>query len=236
MAHPRVSVVITGYARPDLLRRAVESLQRVTAYPNLEWVLADDASPPEQQQAMRALPFDRFVFAEENRGLGANANAGLAAATGEYVLQLQDDWVCAGPPDFIERGVQVFQSRDDVGMVRFMAPESYLPYRIADGPDGLPVRIYRPQPGSECWIYSDWPHLKSRRFIDFIGPYRESRSMQETEMDMRERYHRQSRYVVAYIEGYEMFEHVGEAESHRTPRLRDLGKRVFASRRKTADG
>lgn len=214
---PRVSVVVTGYARPATLRETVESLLGVTRYPNLELVLADDASPPELREAMRALPFDRFVFAERNRGLGANANAGLAAARGEYVLQLQDDWACAGPADFLERGVRLLAARPDLGIVRFLAPEAHIPFEEERGPDGGAIRIYRPQPEHAWWVYSDWPHLKSRAFIDFIGPYAESRYMQRTEIDMRDRFNAQQRYALAYIEGCQMFRHIGGEVSHRQP-------------------
>lgn len=214
---PLVSVVVTGYARPATLRETVESLLRVTSYPNLELVLADDGSPPEMREAMRALPFDRFVFAERNRGLGANTNAGLAVAAGDYVLQLQDDWACAGPADFLERGVRLLATRPDLGMVRFMAPEPDFPWEEDAGPDGAAIRIYRPQPEHARWVYSDWPHLKSRAFIEFIGPYAESRYMQRTEIDMRDRFNAQDRYAAAYIEGCEMFRHIGGELSHRRP-------------------
>ncbi len=41
--------------------------------------------------------------------------------------------------------------------------------------------------------------------------------MQHTEIDMRDRFNAQRRFSVAFIEGYEVFEHIGEAVSHRRP-------------------
>lgn len=214
---PLVSVVVTGYARPGALRTTVESLLATVSYGNLELVLADDASPPSMQEEMRTLPFDRFVFAEHNRGLGSNTNAGLAAATGEFVLQLQDDWECSGPSDFLEQGVALLESNPELGVVRFMKPEPHIPYETTTTSAGAQVRVYVPQPGSGWYVFNDWPHLKSRAFIEFLGPYRVSRYMQRTENDIRDRFNAQSRYALAYIEGYELFGHIGKEATHRKP-------------------
>lgn len=212
-----VSVVVTGYRRPDELRRTVESCRSTSQYQPVEWILADDGSPRAMQEEMRRLGFDRCVFARHNRGLAENANAGLAVASGAYVLQLQDDWLCRGPGDFLTRGLQLLAARPDVGMVRFTSlglPEPDERHQLTDGPL---ARIYRPRPDSEIFLYSDHPHLKHRQLIDFIGPYRPHRYMQRTELDMRDRFNAQQRYSVAFLEGYEVFEHIGEDVSHRKP-------------------
>jgi glycosyltransferase involved in cell wall biosynthesis len=216
---PLVSVVVTGYERPEQLALTVESLLAVTRYPSLELILADDGSSEQARQKMRELPFDRFVFAARNRGLGANTNAGLAAARGDYVLQLQDDWQCLGPPDFLERGVRLMQTRPSVGLVRFtklFSPDRALPPHevLASDPD---VLIIKPERGSRFFVYSDQPHLKSRSYVEFIGPYQESRYMQRTEEDMRRRFNEQTRFEAAFIEGYSAFRHVGRETSHRRP-------------------
>lgn len=215
---PLVSVVVTGYERADHLRRTLESLLSTLTYQPLELVLADDGSSDEQQRQMRELPFDRFVFAERNRGLGANTNAGLAAARGEYILQLQDDWECIGPGDFLARGVRLLQTWPSIGLVRYtrvFAPEPILPphERLDSDSD---VLVMHPEPGSPFFLYSDHPHLKSRAFVDAIGPYKESRYMQKTEHDMRDRFNNQDRFDAAFIEGYECFRHIGDDASHRT--------------------
>lgn len=216
---PLVSVVVTGYKRPDELARTIESFRSVVRYPRLELILADDGSPEALREPMRRLPFDRFVFAERNQGLGANSNAGLAAARGEYVLQLEDDWLCTGPADFLRRGVELLRSHPEIGLVRytrgFTDSDELPPHEV---PDWDPqVKIFRPTPGSDFFLYSNQPHLKSRAFMDFIGPYKESRYMQRSEFDMRDRFNAQGRYTAALIEDCNSFQHIGEATSHRRP-------------------
>jgi glycosyltransferase involved in cell wall biosynthesis len=216
---PLVSVVVTGYERPEQLEATAKSLLAVTRYPSLELILADDGSSEEARRKMRGLPFDRFVFAERNRGLGANTNAGLAAARGDYILQLQDDWECIGPPDFIERGVRLMQACPSVGLVRFTKlfsrDRSLPPHEVLESDPN--VLIMRPQLGSPFFVYSDQPHLKSRAYVEFIGPYQESRYMQRTEEDMRRRFNEQTRFEAAFIEGCAAFRHIGREVSHRRP-------------------
>jgi len=216
-AWPLVSVVITGYERPAQLATTLNSLLAVTRYPALELVLADDGSSEQARERMRELPFDRFVFADRNRGLGANTNAGLAAARGDYILQLQDDWECNGPADFVERGVRLMQARPSIGIVRFtkvFAPDLSMPphERLDSDPD---VLLMRPERNSRFFLYSDQPHLKSRAYVDFVGSYREGRYMQRTEEDMRRRFNEQTRFEAAFIEGYSVFRHIGREVSHR---------------------
>ena len=50
-----------------------------------------------------------------------------------------------------------------------------------------------------------------------VGPYRPHRYMQYTENDMRDRFNSQERYSAAFLEGYEVFEHIGAEVSHRRP-------------------
>lgn len=209
MTKPLVSVVIIGYRRPGHLARTVASFLDRNRYPRIELILADDASPPDEQARMRALPFDRIVFAPRNRGLGANTNAGLAAARGDYVLQLQDDWECTGPGDFIEAALDVMQERPELAFVRLTDRERHLRYSLVHTRSGRRVRVYEPREDAKDFLYTDTPHIKSRAFIEAMGPYLESRYMQRTELDMRDRFNAQSRFQAAFVEGFHVFEHIG---------------------------
>lgn len=92
MTAPRVSVVIPAYNRPAGLRRAVESVLAQTA-PDLEVVIADDASGPDTEAVGRGFadPRVRYLRQPANVGIARNWGAGLAAARGEFVALLMDD-------------------------------------------------------------------------------------------------------------------------------------------------
>lgn len=170
---------------------------------------------------MKRLPFDKFVFSRTNGGLGANTNAGLAATSGEYVLQLQDDWLCVGPHDFIERAIELILNRPDIGFVRLTDKETMVPEQEGhrffsqwEAPGGRMVRVFHtPPPRQDYFVYTDTPHLKTRELVNALGPYLVSPYMQRTELDMRDRFNAQTRFKAARFEGMNVFTHIGQDQS-----------------------
>ena len=96
---PRLSVVIVTYGNLDLSRICLESVAARTEWPNLEIVVVDNGSTDGtrewlETEAQRLGPGRlRAIFHAENRGFPAACNAGLAAATGEYLVILNNDTV-----------------------------------------------------------------------------------------------------------------------------------------------
>jgi glycosyltransferase involved in cell wall biosynthesis len=163
--------------------------------------------------------FDILALSQRNRGMGANFNYGIAAASGEFILLLQDDWECIGPRDYLRRAVGVMEARREVGMV-ICRPH---PRRIAErsrpmvGADT--VRIFANDPTRPVRAvgehgYTDWPHLKRRAFVDAVGPYKGGHRMWETELDYARRVNAQTEYFVADIVGLDAFRHIGEELSY----------------------
>ncbi len=86
---PRISVVVRTRDRPRLLAEALDSLAAGT-YRRAEVVVVNDGGEPPELPADFPLPLVRLDL-EVNRGRAAAANAGIAAATGDYVAFLDDD-------------------------------------------------------------------------------------------------------------------------------------------------
>ena len=86
---PLVSVVVRTKDRPELLAEALDSLAAGT-YRRVQVVLVNDGGASPVVRADYPLAVVR-VELEENRGRAAAANAGVAAATGDYVAFLDDD-------------------------------------------------------------------------------------------------------------------------------------------------
>jgi glycosyltransferase involved in cell wall biosynthesis len=110
---PKVSVCISYFNRPHLLEQAIESLRRQT-YPNIEVVLVDDASPStESQTYTKALGAEfaargwQVLRNKTEMWQSASRNRAVRAATGEYVLIMDDDNVAH--PEEIETLVSVAQ-------------------------------------------------------------------------------------------------------------------------------
>lgn len=99
-APPRVSVCLTHHNRPNLLSAALASI-RQQDYPNIEVVLVDDGSDTTDSLLYLDSLAPDFaargwqIIRQANRYLGAARNTAISAATGDYVLFMDDDNIAA---------------------------------------------------------------------------------------------------------------------------------------------
>lgn len=226
---PLVSVLFITYKRIDHLERALRAFRENTDYPNLEIVIADDGSGAEIQSRIRMLPADVFALAAKNSGLGGNNNNGLRHCTGKYVLMIQDDWQCQGPPDYLSNAVAVLEANPRVGIINF-AGGNHPPDLTQPLPGSGEPCYVTPVPvlsNKEEFLYSDQPHLQSREALEFMGNYYEDRSIGRAEIDYSQRWERQSRFLTAVFPDYYMrvFSNEGE-DPAMSFRHQELGYRV----------
>jgi len=221
---PLVSVLFVTYRRIDLLKSAVDTFLRNTKYPNLQIVIADDGSGTEIQDAVSKLPADDFILSPKNRGLGANNNSGLSLCRGKYILMLQDDWLCVGPPDYLLQSVSVMELNPQVGLINYaggpVKPDMSL--RLAGSEEPCYINRQVVEEGQDSYLYSDQPHLQSRASLDYVGPYVEARHMEQCERDYEIRWRSQKKFAAAIFPGYFMriFRNQGVEHSLRRSRLR----------------
>jgi glycosyltransferase involved in cell wall biosynthesis len=109
---PLVSVVIPCYNQAQFLREAIASARRQT-YPNVEIVVVDDGSTDETSAV--AAEFEVRCIRQENSGVVAARNRGLAASNGQYVVFLDADDLLL--PHALEANVLAFQARPDAAFV-----------------------------------------------------------------------------------------------------------------------
>jgi hypothetical protein len=109
-----VSVVVPLYDQGRFLADAIASVRRA-GYPNIEIIVVDDGSAdPATVAAFDA--FDGVVkIRQPNRGLSAARNAGIARATGRYIVPLDaDDQL---PPGFLVPAVRALGQYPELGYV-----------------------------------------------------------------------------------------------------------------------
>jgi LmbE family N-acetylglucosaminyl deacetylase len=154
---PKISVVVRTRDRPALLAEALASLA-ASEYRSAEVVLVNDGGMPPSVPPELTLPVVRVELGE-NQGRAGAAEAGIAAATGDYVTFLDDDDLAA--PEHLatlaglvaETGVRVAYTDAAVGVYEldpddplhgWSCRERRLPYSHDFDPDLLLVDNYIP--------------------------------------------------------------------------------------------
>ena len=91
----RVSVITPTYNRAHLLSRVWQSLRGQTVA-DFEWIIVDDGSLDESASIVAAFADDRIRYVrQENKGVNAARNLGMAAATAPFLVFLDsDDELC----------------------------------------------------------------------------------------------------------------------------------------------
>jgi GT2 family glycosyltransferase len=105
---PKVSVVVCSYNGARTLRDCLASLQGLK-YPDYEVIFVDDGSTDNSQEIARNFPQVRNII-QENKGLSAARNVGIAAAAGRVVAFTDSD--CMVDADWLYYLVNTLQSGD----------------------------------------------------------------------------------------------------------------------------
>ena len=95
---PLVSVVIITYNSSRLVLETLESIKSQT-YKNLELVVSDDCSNDDTVNVVKEwvrcnkqyFSNTKIVIGEKNKGISANCNNGVRAASGEWIKLLAGD-------------------------------------------------------------------------------------------------------------------------------------------------
>jgi len=112
---PKISIVIPCYNQAEYLADAIDSALAQT-WDNIEVVVVDDGSTDEIKEVLSQYADEKVVkvVRQEHKGLAAARNAGIAAASGEYILPLDADDVLH--PEAVERLFRALEERDGKGV------------------------------------------------------------------------------------------------------------------------
>jgi len=183
MDWPEVALLLVTYRRTDYAVRTIDSIKRHLDYPALSWVVADDGSGEDHQQALLADIGDPNCIlsdAGQQGGTGHNRNLGLRRAFERtpYVLHVEDDWELDEPLD-LRPFVDVLISHTDVGMIRLgYIEEGHVARTVS-----LCGRLWwdLDKRSGHLNIFAGHPHLLHQRFHEGYKYYPEGWLPGETE-------------------------------------------------------
>jgi len=159
---PAISVIIPCYNGEAYLAEALESVAAQTLQP-AQTIVVDDGSTDGSAAVARSFPWVTLV-SQENRGLPAARNAGLAVATGDLLafLDADDAW----EPQKLARQAAYLAEHPEVPFVF-----AYHRYRIED-PEALPpfLRHTLTLESERSTLPSAW--LVRREAMDLVGHFR----------------------------------------------------------------
>ncbi len=133
--NPKVSVVVCAYNAERTMTLCLASLEKLN-YPNYEVLVVNDGSTDSTREISERFDYIRLIN-QENKGLSAARNVGIAAATGEIVAFTDSD--CVADPDWLNYLVITYvrSGRAAVGGPNFPPPEDTLvPSAVAVSPGG----------------------------------------------------------------------------------------------------
>lgn len=166
---PRVTVLLPAYDCALFLREAVDSVLAQTLR-DFELVVIDDGSTDGTAQVLQSYDDPRMVvLTQENQGMAAALNRGLALARGEYVARMDADDRSA--PQRLERQVAFLDGHPEVVVVGSR-------YRTMDvhGVPGSVVRLMRHDKDlrREMYLSSPFTHgcvMLRRQAVLAVGGY-----------------------------------------------------------------
>lgn len=123
---PTLSIVLLTYARDDAIQELLNHIcPAIADRDDVELVLVDN-NPDEKDRSGMLAGFNRPRFVKTGKNLGAalGRNRGIEAATGDYLLFIDDDAIIY-PPDFVDRIIVLFERYRNAGILAFKSLDFY---------------------------------------------------------------------------------------------------------------
>lgn len=111
-----LSIIITSYKNPELLKVCIDSIKRNYTGTSYEIIVADSATEEKTAMMMREdYPEIKFFPFPENVGFSRTVNSGLKAMDGQFALILNGDIIIK--KDAIEKLLDFIKKNPEVGVV-----------------------------------------------------------------------------------------------------------------------
>lgn len=113
---PKLSIIVTSYRNPELLKLCLQSIRRHTTGVTYELLVADSATEEPTELLMREEFSDvKFLPYRDNVGLARLLETGVAESSGRYILYMNGDIVVT--PGSIEGMLAYFEAHPEIGLL-----------------------------------------------------------------------------------------------------------------------
>ena len=116
---PKVSVVVVTYNNLEFTRACLASLDEYSQHAHMEIIVVDNASSDRSQDFLSEWVINgknrKIILNEDNRGFSAANNQGLAIATGDYLVLLNNDTYVT--PGWIRTMLKHLQRDKNIGLI-----------------------------------------------------------------------------------------------------------------------
>lgn len=164
---PLVTIIVPTYNRPALLQETLATVLAQT-YPALEIIVVDDGSTDETATLLATYRGRIQVIRQQNGGLSAARNRGIAAANGAFLTFLDDDDLVA--PTKIARQAHILHTHPEIGLVHCGYYHSDGAGKILDKVWLFPEGETLPQLVRGNYIWSGAPMVR-RACLDQVGGF-----------------------------------------------------------------
>jgi hypothetical protein len=114
MTQTNLSIVVLNWNGAALLKQCLPSIMD-SCTTGTEVIVVDNASTDDSLEVARAFPGVRVVANDTNLGYAAGNNVGFKAATGKYVVTLNNDITVE--PDWLQQAVETLEADESIGIV-----------------------------------------------------------------------------------------------------------------------
>ena len=116
------------YNNLEITKSCIESIKKHTEGVEYEHVVVDNNSTDGTLEYLKSLPWIKLISNEQNNGCAKALNQGVKAATGEYIVNVDND-VTVGP-NWLKPMVDLADKHSDVGIVSPGTREGLLNFDI----------------------------------------------------------------------------------------------------------
>ena len=230
MNNIELSVCILTYERFECLEQTFATIKKTLQSTDIrfEIIISDDFSQLATLDKIKRLDGAKVILSEKNEGLGRNTNKGLENCKGDFILQLQDDWIFDSDPQIFRSVIDFLKKTPEIGVVNFIKQNiepshtgtiGKFKYRVFKnvylGEKSLPT----------VYPYTDNPHIKVKNFHSIVGNYKENVPMTIMETEFCKEVSKQDRYLICDLDD-DFFMHIGDDLSfnpgHRKAKLKEF--------------